>query len=123
MMHGHEKSDLAIVAVKPANTVALRCGAVRGGVRCNGVGGAKGEDQGECGLAKQAPDTEPGKPVTGAGTHTANVRRQNPRWEPDAGKPHVRFDERGWETGRRAGVSTRARPRLYRRGRRGRPAT
>jgi hypothetical protein len=32
MMHGHEKSDLAIVAGKRANTVALRCGAVRGGV-------------------------------------------------------------------------------------------
>ena len=33
--------------------------------------------------------------------------------KPDAGKPHVRFDERGWETGRRLGVSTRAQPRLY----------
>ena len=26
---------------------------------------------------------------------------------------HVRFDERGWETGRRFGVSARAHPRLY----------
>src|SRR6516162_5931037 len=26
---------------------------------------------------------------------------------------HVRFDERGWETGRRLGVSARAHPRLY----------
>ena len=26
---------------------------------------------------------------------------------------HVRFDERGWETGRRSGVSARAHPRLY----------
>jgi hypothetical protein len=33
--------------------------------------------------------------------------------KPDAGNPHVRFDERGWETGRRLGVSTRAQPRLY----------
>jgi hypothetical protein len=29
------------------------------------------------------------------------------------GNPHVRFDERGWETGRRFGVSARAHPRLY----------
>src|SRR6516162_9515710 len=33
--------------------------------------------------------------------------------KPDAGNPHVRFDERGWETGRRFGVSARAHPRLY----------
>ena len=78
MMHGHEKSDLAIVAGKPANTVALRCGAVRGGVSRNGVGGAKGEDQGECGPAKHVPDTEPDKRVTGAGTHTESICRHTP---------------------------------------------
>src|ERR1035438_4631824 len=33
--------------------------------------------------------------------------------KPDAGNRHVRFDERGQETGRRFGVSARARPRLY----------
>ena len=53
MMHGHEKSDFAIVAVKPANKVALCCGAIRGGASRSGAGGAKGGDQGECGLAKQ----------------------------------------------------------------------
>jgi hypothetical protein len=36
-----------------------------------------------------------------------------PVGKPDAGNRHVRFDERGWETGRRFGVSARARPRLY----------
>ena len=36
-----------------------------------------------------------------------------PVGKPDAGNPHVRFDERGWETGRRFGVSARAHPRLY----------
>src|SRR3954466_3377107 len=56
MMHGHEKPDLAIVAVKPANKVAPRCGAVRGGVSCSGAGGAKGGDQGECAPAKHALD-------------------------------------------------------------------
>ena len=36
-----------------------------------------------------------------------------PVGKPDAGNPHVRFDERGWETGRRFGVRARAHPRLY----------
>ncbi|HKM81305.1 MAG TPA: hypothetical protein VJY15_10150 [Candidatus Acidoferrum sp.] len=36
----------------------------------------------------------------------------NPVGEPDAGNPHVRFDERGWETGRRV-RRHRAHPRLY----------
>jgi hypothetical protein len=35
-----------------------------------------------------------------------------PAGEPDAGNPHVRFDERGWETGRHL-CCHRARPRLY----------
>jgi len=39
----------------------------------------------------------------------------NPVGKPDAGNPHVQFDERGWETGRPPRVSTRAHPRLYRR--------
>ena len=72
MMHGHEKSDPAIVAVKPANKVAPRCGAVRGGDSRSGVGGAKGVDQGECGLAKHALDSAPGSRVTGAGNACGN---------------------------------------------------
>ena len=47
MMHGHESSRSAIVAVKPDQT--------SGAIRC-GVGGAKGGDQGECGPATHAPD-------------------------------------------------------------------
>src|SRR5215472_16887756 len=39
-----------------------------------------------------------------------------PVGKPDALIGHVRFDERGWETGRRSGVSARAHPRLYPRG-------
>jgi hypothetical protein len=39
MMHGHEKSDLVIVAVKPANKAKeAHCGGVCGGGR-SGVGG------------------------------------------------------------------------------------
>jgi len=59
----------------------LNCGAVRGGVSRSGVGGAKGVDQGECGLAKHALDSAPGSRVTGAGTHTATPCRLDPRWE------------------------------------------
>ena len=86
MMHGHEKSDLVIVAMKPANKAEPgRSAAAR-------VGGAKGGDQGECGPAKHAPDSEPGTRVTRAGSHTAHCFAvTHPRWEPYAGKPHVRF--------------------------------
>src|SRR3984893_6539406 len=54
---------------------ALRYGAIRERASCGGVGGAKGGDQGECGLAKHVPDTEPGERVTGAGTHTAGGKQ------------------------------------------------
>jgi hypothetical protein len=46
MMDGHEKSDPAIVAGKPTNKAERS--------------GAKGGDQGKCGAAKHAPDSEPG---------------------------------------------------------------
>src|SRR5262249_51666665 len=47
MMHGHEKSDLVIVAMKPANKAReAHRGGVCGGGR-SGVGGAKGGGQGE----------------------------------------------------------------------------
>ena len=46
MMHGHEKSDLVIVAVKPTNKARKAlCGGVCGGGR-SGVGGAKGGAKG-----------------------------------------------------------------------------
>ena len=56
MMHGHEKSDLVIVAVKPANKARKApCGGVCGGGR-SGVGGAKGGGQGEYAPAKHVLD-------------------------------------------------------------------
>ena len=52
MMHGREKSDLAIVAVKPANKAKeAHCGGICGGGR-SGVGGAKCGGQGEYAPAK-----------------------------------------------------------------------
>ena len=63
MMYGHEKSDLDIVARKPTNEAGR-------------PGGAKGEDQGECGPAKHVPGAEPGKRDTGAGAHTESRKRR-----------------------------------------------
>ena len=63
MMYDHEKSDPAIVAVKPnEQSRATGCG----------VGGAKGGGRGECESAKHGPSTAPGNRVTGAGAHTAS---------------------------------------------------
>jgi hypothetical protein len=60
MMHGHEKSDSAIVATKPPDKTATGCGG----------GGAKGGGQGEREPMPHVPDTGPGKRVTGAGART-----------------------------------------------------
>src|ERR1700747_3457704 len=57
----------------------------QGGGICWGVGGAKGRDQGECGSAKHAPGSGPGKCVTGAGTHTASCEAK------EEGKAHHAF--------------------------------
>ena len=61
MMHGHEKSDSAIVATKPPNNA---------GRNVSGGGGAKGGGQGEHDPLPHVPDTGPGKRVTGAGART-----------------------------------------------------
>ena len=67
MMHGHEKSDLVIVAVKPTNKARKApCGGVCGGGR-SGVGGAKGGGQGEYAPAEARTQTQNhGSRVTGA---------------------------------------------------------
>ena len=89
MMHGAEKSDPVIVAGKPANKAEQPpCGAICGGAKRSGAGGAKGGDQGECGPAKQAPDAVPGKPVTGAGTHTASRKGEKEGEVHRAPPPH-----------------------------------
>ena len=60
MMHGRERSDPVIVAMKSPN----KTGEPAGG------DGAKGGGQGEREPAPHAPDTEPGKRVTDAGART-----------------------------------------------------
>src|SRR5215468_4920908 len=78
MMDGHKKSDLVIVAVKPANKAKkAHCGGICGDGR-SGVGGAKGGGQGECAPAKHVLDSEPGSRVTGAGAYTASNCRHTP---------------------------------------------
>src|SRR5262245_37545751 len=87
MMHGHAKSDLVIVAMKPANKAnKAPCGGVCGGGRSGG-GGAKGAGQGEYAPAKHVPGTKPGKRVKGVGAYTATCAVTHPRQEPYAGKP------------------------------------
>src|SRR5262245_3544228 len=81
MMHGHEKSDLVIVAMKPANKAKkAHCGGICGGGR-SGVGGAKGGGQGEYAPAKHVLGSEPGSRVTCAGAYTATFAVTHPRWE------------------------------------------
>ena len=83
MMHGPEKSDLVIVAMKPANKAKeAHCGGVCGGER-SGVGGAKGGGQGECAPAKHALGSEPGSRDTCAGAHTASSKGK------EEGKVHL----------------------------------
>src|SRR5262245_63054458 len=48
-----------------------------------------------------------------SGSNLVRESAVKPVGKPDALIGHVRFDERGWETGRRSGVSARAHPRLY----------
>src|SRR6476619_2820843 len=75
------RSDLVIVAMKPANKAKeAHCGGVCGGER-SGVGGAKGGGQGEYAPAKHVLDSEPGSRVTGAGAYTAACAVTHPRQE------------------------------------------
>jgi len=87
MMHGPEKSDPAIVAMKPANKAEQS--AAESVERRAGT-------KGECGPAKHVPDAEPGKtchrrwnaygrwPATASPSHTQGGSRMRE-------KPHVRF--------------------------------
>src|SRR5579863_1977709 len=87
MMYGHEKSDSVIVALKLTNKTERSAAELverRAGT------------EGNVGQMKHVLDSVPAKRVTGVGSHTATFRRRYPRWEPYAGKPHVRI----WTGGR-----------------------
>jgi len=95
MMHGHEKSDPVIVAMKPANkaeqpTVEASAGASaaepvepRAGTKGNA------DQQSTCRAQSRVSVSQALDRIRKvAVTHFAVTY---PRWEPDAGKPHVRI--------------------------------
>ena len=82
MMHGHEKSDPAIVAGKPTNK-AERSAAELVEPRAGTKGNA--DQQSTLRTLSRISVTQD------AGSHTASYCRPYPRWEPYAGKPHVRI--------------------------------
>ena len=89
MMHGHEKADLVIVAMKPANKARKPTAEASAGANAaesvERRAGAKGI---RTSTTRTGPRARPACRrlsvyVTFAVTH--------PRWEPYAEKPHVRF--------------------------------
>ncbi len=92
MMHGHEKSDPAIVAGKPTNK-AERSAAelVEPRVGTEGIASQRSTRWTQCQISV-TPWTQCQISVTpGVDSHAANYCRRYPRWEPYAGKPHVRI--------------------------------
>src|SRR3974377_1952214 len=82
MMYGHEKSDLAIVAVKPANKAersATELVERRAGTKGNAGQLSTRWAQSQISVTQDV------------GSTTASTCRRYPRWEPYAGKPHVRL--------------------------------
>ena len=101
MMHGHEKSRLAIVAVKPANKVAPSIAEQSAKELAAAESGEpRARAEGECEPAKHVPDAVPGKRDTCAGALRHYQCRLDPRWEPYAGKSHVRICAGGREVTR-----------------------
>jgi hypothetical protein len=110
MMHGHEKSDPAIVAVKPTNK-AEQPAAERSAAEPTVAEpvGAKGGDRGKCGPAKHVPDAESGERVTGAGAHTESRKGKEEGEVHRALPPHQRRATRGGVLRTQGGRSTRRR--------------
>ena len=82
MMHGYEKSDPAIVAVKPANKAERSAAELV--ERRAGTEGNAGQ------LSTRWAQSQISVPQD-VGSSTASTCRRYPRWEPYAGKPPVRI--------------------------------
>src|SRR5215475_5791953 len=82
MMYGHEKSDPAIVAGKPTNKAERSAAELV--ERRAGTEGNAGQLSTRRTLSRVSV-------TQGVGSHTATYCRCYPRWEPHAGKPHVRI--------------------------------
>ena len=82
MMHGPEKSDPAIVAMKPANKAeqsAAESVERRAGTKGNADQQSTHRTQSRANVSQALERIRQAMAVT------------HPRWEPYAGKPHVRF--------------------------------
>ena len=85
MMHGHEKSDLAIVAGKPANKAeqsAAESVERRAGTKGNA------SQQSTCRTQSRISVSQALERIRKVAKRFAVT---HPRWEPYAGKPHVQF--------------------------------
>src|ERR1700693_4631344 len=93
MMHGHEKSPSAIVAVKLTNK-AERSAAEQSAAEPTAAESVerRAETKGNVDQQRTRRTQESHKRVKDAGSHkAANSCRGYPRREPYAGKPHVRI--------------------------------
>ena len=90
MMHGREKSRSAIVAVKPTNKV-VRPAAEQSAVKPVAAEPVEPRAEAEGNAGQQSTHRAQYRVrVAGAGLRTASICRRDPRWEPYAGKLHVR---------------------------------
>src|SRR6516165_3305403 len=98
MMHRHEKSDLAIVAVKPANK-AEQAAAEQSAAKPTAAEpverrvGTKGnaDQQSTHRTQRRQSVTQALDCIRKVASESERLAVIHPRWEPYAGKPHVRF--------------------------------
>ena len=90
MMHGHEKSDLVIVAVKPTNKARKALRSVAGDPQRSWWSEGRGPrgmrtSKARTGLRARLSVSQALERIR------QRVAVTHPRWEPYAGKPHVRI--------------------------------
>ena len=97
MMHGHEKSDPAIVAVKLANKAEQPTAEASAGASAaepvEPRAGTKGnaDQQSTCRTQSRVSVTQALDRIRRVAGPTVRFAVTHPRWEPYAGKPHVRI--------------------------------
>ena len=91
MMHGYEKSDPVIVAVKPANKAEAALEQSRAEPTAAEPVEPRAGTKGNAGQLSTHRTLSRISVTQGVGSHTATYCRHSPRWEPYAGKPHVRI--------------------------------
>ena len=92
MMHGPEKSDPAIVAGKPANKTANVLAEQSAGEQAVAeLVERRAGTKGNAGRRRTRRTPSRISVTQALDSHTASYCRPYPRWEPYAGKPHVRI--------------------------------